>query len=477
MWDFMQYNDHVALLDEYGVCLTYGDLFRESQKLWTGLGKRCLAFILCENSIGSVLGYITCLNHGVVPVLLSSHLECGLLNDLLSVYCPSYLWMPNTEVERCVGTEFFHGIEFDSVYTAYGYKLFRTNYNRSFSLHKDLALLLTTSGSTGSPKFVRQSYANIRANTDSIVEYLHLDSTERPITTLPMNYTYGLSILNTHLDVGATILLTEKGIMQKEFWEFFREQEATSFGGVPYTYEMLDKLRFYRMNLPSLRTMTQAGGKLTPELHEKFAEYAVCQNKKFVIMYGQCEATARMGYLPADKAVEKKGSMGIAIPGGKLRLFDSTGEEIITPYTTGELVYEGLNVTMGYAEKGEDLIKGDERHGELQTGDMAQFDEDGYFYIVGRKKRFLKIYGNRVNLDEIDRLVKGHFENIDIASAGVDDHMYLFLTDESQSDAVKKFVVAKTKLNPVAFHIVVIDAIPKNDAGKTLYKELAKYYK
>ena len=125
----------------------------------------------------------------------------------------------------------------------------------------------------------------------------------------------------------------------------------------------------------------------------------------------------------------------------------------------------------------DDLIKGDERNGFLQTGDMAQFDEDGYYYIVGRRKRFLKIYGNRVNLDEIDRLLKGKFENLECASTGVDDHMYLFVTDEAYAVQVKEFVVAKTGLNQAAFRVIVVDSIPKNDAGKTLYKELEKYYK
>lgn len=193
-------------------------------------------------------------------------------------------------------------------------------------------------------------------------------------------------------------------------------------------------------------------------------------------MYGQCEATARMGYLPADKAVERCGSMGIAIPGGAFRLVDADGQAVTEPHVTGELVYEGPNVTLGYAERGEDLNKGDERCGVLETGDMAQFDEDGYYYIVGRKKRFLKIYGNRVNLDEVDRLIKGQFEGIDCASAGVDDHLYLFVTDAALADAVKEFIVAKTGLNHAAFQTVVINEIPKNDAGKTMYQALKKYY-
>ncbi len=467
IWNLKRFKDKIALIDEFGNRITYGALEYESSRLASVVSVRCLVFCLCKNEVGSILGYVGFINNGIVPILLSSQMEEGLLKNLLNTYNPSYLWVPCDQVCQ------FH--EMDSIYSAYGYSLLKTGNNKEYPLYDELGLLLTTSGSTGSPKFVRQSYSNVLVNAKSIVEYLKLDETEKPITTLPMNYTYGLSIINSHLLVGATILVTDKGLMRKEFWSFFKDAGATSFGGVPYTYEMLDKLRFCRMNLPTLRTMTQAGGKILPELHEKFAKYAEEQGKNFVVMYGQCEATARMGYLPPEKAVEKKGSMGIAIPGGKFHLKDVNGKEITEPHVSGELIYEGPNVTLGYAEKGEDLSLGDERHGVLETGDMAEFDEDGYFYIVGRKKRFLKIYGNRVNLDEIDRMVKSQF-GIDMASAGVDDHMYLFVTDSSFADKVKEYVVDKTRLNPVAFKTIVIDEIPKNDSGKTLYINLKKYY-
>lgn len=467
IWNLEQYGDRTAFIDEHGKELSYGLLESEASKLAGSVGRRCLVFCLCRNEIGSILGYVSFINHAIVPVLLNSHLEEDLLQNLMITYEPAYLWLPKGQAGQFPGME--------SIYEAYGYALLKTVYDRNYPLYEELALLLTTSGSTGSPKFVRQSYTNVLDNAQSIVNYLELDESERPITTLPMNYTYGLSIINSHLLVGATILITDKTLMQKEFWNFFKEAEATSFGGVPYTYEMLDKLRFCRMELPSLRTMTQAGGKILPELHEKFAKYAEERGKKFVVMYGQCEATARMGYLPPEKAVEKKGSMGIVIPGGKFRLIGDDGKEVMTPDTTGELVYEGKNVTLGYAECGEDLIKSDERGGILETGDMAQFDKDGYYYIVGRKKRFLKIYGNRVNLDEVERLIKGQF-GIEAASTGVDDHMYIFVTDEEYTESVKSFVVNKTKLNPAAFKVIMIDEIPKNDSGKTLYKELTKYY-
>lgn len=468
MWNLEIYKENTAIIDEYGTSLKYGEVSAVTVRIAYAAGKRCLVFSLCENSVGSFLGYVAFINAGIVPVLLNAQLERELLDNLLRTYCPKFLWIPDRQVQDFPDMEI--------VYRAYQYSLLRTGYDTMYDLHPELCLLLTTSGSTGSPKFVRQSYRNVEVNAKAIAKYLGLDASEKPITTLPMNYTYGLSIINSHLFVGATLLVTDKGLMQKEFWDFFREQGATSFGGVPYTYEMLDRLRFFRMNLPSLRYSTQAGGKLTPELHKKFAENAETKGIKFIVMYGQCEATARMGYLPAERSLEKYGSIGIAIPGGSFRLIDSDGYEIDSPHVTGELVYEGPNVTLGYAESGADLKKGDERHGILQTGDMAQVDEDGYYYIVGRKKRFLKIYGNRVNLDEIDQLIKEKFDNIDCASAGVDDHMFIFVTEPSLAEAVKDFVAFKTGLNRVAFQVVVLDAIPKNDSGKTLYKELEKYY-
>ena len=445
--------DGVAVVTDDGRTVSYAELKRMTDEWAARVPPRSLVFLLVGNNIDSLVAYVACLNHGIVPLMLDAKIDGQLLQRFLEIYRPDFIWRPSSE----------------------GYVLEegqRTEDRGSRGLYDELALLLTTSGSTGSPKLVRQSYTNIRANTASIVEYLKLDSSERPITTLPMNYTYGLSIINSHLAVGATILLTEKSIMQREFWNFFTEQGATSFGGVPYTYEMLDKLMFFRRKLPSLRTMTQAGGKILPELHRKFAEYAQREGKNFVVMYGQCEATARMSYLPPERALDKVGSMGIAIPGGRFSLVDVDGKEITESEITGELVYEGANVTLGYAECAGDLAKSDERHGRLATGDMAKRDADGFYYIVGRKKRFLKIFGNRVNLDETERLIKGAFPGLDCACGGVDDKMKIFVTGEKYVQAIREFVAEKTHLNFMAFDVRPIVSIPKNESGKTLYSEL-----
>lgn len=466
MWNFSR-PDSVAFIEDTGASITYAGLAEAAADIAGRIPPRSLVFSLCANTIGSAAGYVGFLSHRIVPLLLNNKLEPSLLQSLIDTYKPAYLWAPAGMKDGCVG---------ETVYERLGYALIKTMFTESYPLHEDLALLLTTSGSTGSPKLVRQSYKNIEANTRSIVKYLKIDETERPITTLPMNYTYGLSIINSHIYAGATILLTDTPIVMKGFWTFFKQQQATSFGGVPYTYEMLDKMRFLRMELPSLKTMTQAGGKLSVELHKKFADYADEKGVRFVVMYGATEATARMSYLPHENTVEKYGSIGIAIPGGRFYVIGDDGFPVTQPGEAGELVYEGDNVTLGYAECGEDLIRGDERFGRLETGDLAKFDEEGYYYIVGRKKRFLKIFGNRVNLDEVERMIKLDFVQTDCACAGQDDSMYVFITDTDMEAPVARMLTEKTGLNRAAFNIITLSAIPRNDAGKTLYSELQSYY-
>lgn len=468
MWKLNEFKNNIAVISEDEQSITYSELFNFSQSLMNSISKRCLVFSLCTNSFGSLLGYVTFLNNKVVPLMIDADLDINLLHNLISIYKPDYLWVPKEKIGNFTG--------FKEVYCDWDYCLLKTKFESEYELNSELALLLTTSGSTGSFKLVRQSYNNISSNMNSIAEYLELDETERAITVLPMHYTYGLSVINSHLSVGASLILTRKTLMQKDFWTKLKNLNATSMVGVPYTYEMLDKLRFFRMDLPNLKTITQAGGKLPLSLHKKFAKYALENNKKFIVMYGQTEATARMSYLPYEKSFEKAGSIGIAIPGGKFFIIDSSGNRLNGSDKIGELVYEGPNVTLGYAECGEDLNKSDERNGILLTGDMAKVDDDGFYYIVGRKKRFLKIFGSRVNLDEIEQLIRENFKDVTCACCGVDDCMYIFINNAIQRDAVLHFISKKTGINHTAFKVKIIKEIPRNESGKILYPTLEEYY-
>lgn len=457
-----KYSGNTALIADNGLSLTYEELFSISDNIYQGLGKRDLVFCICNNTVGSVCGYISFVENRVVPVMIDSSMNREMMEQLITLYQPAYLWLPTDQI-----AEF--PIE-KKILSVFDYSLVKLTYKKSAGLHDDLALLLTTSGSTGSPKLVRLSYNNIKANAESIAEYLSITETERPITVLPMHYSFGLSIINSHLIKGATLLMTNRSLMEKEFWQFLKNEKATSFSGVPYTYEMLKRLRFFRMELPSLTTLTQAGGRLSIELQKEFAGFCKENNKRFFVMYGQTEATARMSYLPVEKTLEKPGSIGIAIPGGTFSLIDDNGSTILESDKPGELVYKGGNVSMGYAECADDLGKEDENKGILLTGDIAKRDADHFYYIVGRKKRFIKLFGNRVNLDETERLLKTIVS--DCACVGNDDHMVVYITEHGREQEVQQFISSKTGLNHTAFEVRYCESIPKNSSGKTLYANL-----
>lgn len=465
-WQLARYADATAAIDEQGNALSYRQLSDEVKALQAHLPPRSLAFCLSDNSFGALTGYLACLNAGAVPLMLDSGIAPELLGGLLETYHPGFLWRPAAAQAAPDAAV---------VYSALGYELIATG-KPGAQLHSDLALLMATSGSTGSPKLVRQSYQNLLSNTASIVEYLGIDAGERPLAWLPMNYVYGLSVINTHLAQGATLLLTNSGPVQPAFWRFMKAQRATSLSGVPYSWEMLKKLRFTRMDLPSLRTITQAGGKLRPELQSELGAWAQEKQVRFFVMYGACEATSRMGYLPPDRVLDKPGSLGKAIPGGRFALVDEEGQSIVEPGVTGELIYYGPNVTPGYAQSREDLARGDEREGRLATGDLAWVDEEGFYTIVGRKKRFLKVFGNRVGLDEIEHLVVRAFPQLECVAAGYDDNIRVFVTDGSATETVKSYLAQTCKLHHSAFKVAEITAIPKNRAGKTLYAQLEPLY-
>ena len=432
--------------------------------------RRELVFVLCENTAGTLLGYLGCLLCGAVPLLLDAHTAPQLLRGLAEVYRPAFYLVPRDLPARSRAQlpPAAPVLELrDRVLLAAG--------GRGPALHRELALLLATSGSTGSPKLVRLSGKNLQSNARAIAEYLELTPEERPITTLPMSYSYGMSIVNSHAQAGAPLLLTRRGILERGFWETAAGEGATSLAGVPYTYQMFRRLGLTEMDLPRLRYLTQAGGKLPPELHRAFAAWAARTGRRFYVMYGQTEAAPRMGYLPPERAVEKCGAMGVAIPGGRFWLEDGDGNVLDGPGASGELVYQGENVAMGYAEGADDLRLGDEWGGVLRTGDMARRDADGVYYIVGRKKRFVKLYGNRVSLDEVERLLSARFPEAEFACVGRDDLLsaYVGAPPPGLAEAAADYLAGQTHLPRGAFRICPVAAIPKTGAGKTCYAQLS----
>ncbi len=453
----------VAAVDDAGGQLTYGEIVYLRSELSTILPERELVFCLCENRVGALAGFLSLYDCKDVCLLLNAHIDKALLKTLDETYKPSYYWMP----EAIAGAS-----SYDKVYDYKDYVLCKTG-KKAPAMHTDLSMLMTTSGTTGSPKLVRHKYGNIESNAKNVAKVFGWTPEEKGIVDLPMQYTMGLNVINSHLFAGATVLLIEVNLMSPKYWTFIKEQKGTNFTGVPFSYEILNRLRFWKMDLPNLTTMAEGGGKLSDTLFKTFADYAVNNSKRFFATFGTTETSARLAFLPPEQAATHIGSIGHAIPEGKIILVDENDNEIIEPDVEGELRYEGPNVTMGYGTCVEDLSKGDEFCGVYETGDLAKKDADGFFYIVGRKKRFLKLFGLRVSLDQSEKIISENFGGMECACTGDDNQMLIYITQKDLREDVKKLISEKTGLMTKFFDVKEIEVIPRLESGKINYKALS----
>jgi len=451
-----------------GEVLSYSELQQAVQSFKVHWQARELVFLLLDNDLGSMVSYLSVLAAGAVPLLLAAGLPEHALRSLLDRYQPECVWRPASRQSELPG--------FETVLSQGGYDLLRRRQPvvpQQGPLHPDLALLLATSGSTGTPKLVRLSAQNLLSNADSIAHYLQLDEHDRAITTLPFNYSYGLSVIHSHLRVGASVVLTRLGLFDGAFWPLLRQQQVTRFQGVPFTYEMLLKLRLDRLDMGSVRSMTVAGGRLAPERVLQVHQSCQAKGIDFYVMYGQTEATARMAYLSPAQVGLKPDSIGRAIPGGQLGLIDEQGRAVSEAGKTGELVYQGPNVCLGYAESRADLQLGDTQQGVLRTGDLARFDADGCFYIEGRLHRFLKIHGVRVSLAAVEQLLERR--GLTAAAWGVDDRLCISVQapDAAGLPALRDELAALLNVNRSTLTLYALPELPRLDSGKIDYPHLS----
>lgn len=458
-------SDSLALIDNDGNRITYGELAKLMNIVGTQVESRSLIFNLCKNTVGSLIGYLGFIEHRAVPVTLSAKVDNELLTNLLKIYTPMYIWAPVEEEYR---------FDFEKIFETYGYVLLKTG-NEIYDMNEKLQLCMTTSGSTGSPKLVRYKKGNLEANAKNVATAFGWTENERPICDLGMQYTMGLNVINTHLYVGATVLLTNYNLMSTEFWDYIKKERGTNFTGVPFSYDIFYRLHFEHMDLPDLHTLSQGGGKLTEARFRQLAKYADKTGKRFIASFGTTETSARMACLPPELAMSKIGSIGRAIPEGELFLIDESGRMLTDPVAEGEMCYRGPNVTMGYAVCKEDLMKGDEFNGEYHTGDLARRDEDGCYFVTGRISRFLKLLSYRVSLDQTERLIQQEF-NIECACAGTDKRMNIYIIDGSKKAEVLNFISVKTGLFKNLFKVFVVPEILRNDTGKIKYKAMDEKY-
>ena len=418
------HGDRPALITRDGV-VTYRDLAARVAATAERLGPtRRLVLVEGGNDVDAIVGYLAALA-GAHPVLLSA--PGAPAEALAAAYDPDVVLRGGVLTEHRAGT--------------------------AHDPHPDLALLLSTSGTTGSPKLVRLSRDNVTANAESIADYLGITAADRAATTLPMHYCYGLSVVNTHLLRGAALVLTDLSVVDACFWDLVRAHGATSFAGVPYTFDLLDRVGFADLDLPSLRYVTQAGGRLAPERVRAYAALGRARGWDLYVMYGQTEATARMAYLPPALAEAHPDCVGVPVPGGSFAIED------------GELVYSGPNVMLGYAHSPADLALG-RTVDRLRTGDLAERVGDLY-RVVGRRSRFVKAFGLRIDLERVEATLAA--SGVVAGCADLDDRLVVAVEGDVDADAVRRSVAASCGLPPRAVVAHAVPALPRLCGGKVDY--------
>jgi acyl-CoA synthetase (AMP-forming)/AMP-acid ligase II len=440
------HGDAVAVRDDAGTALSYADVLALRARFDATLGRRSLVFLRTANSAVSVAAWLALLASDHATLAIEHDLAPERLAALVDLYRPDAIIDPETNITPGPG---------------------------GTALHPDLSVLLSTSGSTGSPKLARFTVAALLANAAAIAAYLGLTANERPFLALPTSYSYGMSVINSHALVGACIEVTAHGVMQTEFWDGLKNRAATSLSGVPFHYDAIRRLGLDRLATPTLTTLTQAGGKLPAPVAAKYAEWAAANGRRFITMYGQTEAGPRLTWLPPEHLASHAGAIGVPIPGVTIELVDSDGAVITEPGVSGEMRCSSPAIMMGYAQGAADLARGDELGGVLMTGDLASRDDDGILSITGRASRMIKLFGTRVNLDDID----AQLARMDVpgVSFGQDDQLRV-LVEAGDPETVRAALIAAFSFPPRGLMVKAVASLPRASSGKLLYGALGQVW-
>jgi len=428
---------------------------------------KSLVVCFARQNLATVLCYLTVLRLGHAIAPLDARLDPSDRNRFLAAYQPDLVVCCPGERVAMKGPPpgYRHVTGLD------GAEVWALTTAVDGALHRDLALVLSTSGSTGSPKAARLSYASLGSNSRAISESLGVTDAERGITALPLHFAYGLLMLSSHLFSGASVAISTERPASRAFWRYFNESRCTNFPGVASTYDALWRMLPDLDLVPTLRVMTQGGSRLRDERVLGYAALMERRKGHFFVTYGQTEATGRIASLDVTQLPERIGSVGKVIPRGRLVIRNNSLS--LPDRKIGDIIYSGPNVMMGYADSRADLSKGDMTGGTLHTGDIGYLDT-GFLYLTGRRQRIVKILGLRLSLEDVERL----FEDVGVAAA-IDrgDRGILLLTEEPPGgfEKVRPLVAAKLGIPASLLAIRRVRRIPRTTTGKIDYARLSRY--
>ena len=436
---FKKFENKIALIDVNDNKYTYGDLIIELKNLKKKFVKNSLILIVVSNSFESFVGYFSFLDKSkkCTTIILDESFGNEYFNKIINIYKPNYIFYPlKFSIKKKLNMKNF-------TFKKYIFSQTRIPINRN--INDKNFILLSSSGTTGNPKFIRLSRKNIITNTISIIKSLKISSKDRTITTMPMGYSYGLSIINTHILNGASLVINKNNIFEKLFWQKMIKYKVCSFGGVPQFYQFLKKLNFHKFDLTKIKYISVAGGHL--DLNTKKYIMNVCGNNyiKFFSMYGQTETSPRISCFDILRHKSRINTIGKPINGVKLILINDKNKNITTFNKKGEIAVMGENVCLGYANKLEDLYKGDINKSFIKTGDMGYFDEKNFFYIIGRKKKISKIFGIRIDLGDIEKFLKT--KKIDSKCQPDNKKLKIKIMNNYSKDTIINLISKKYKIN------------------------------
>lgn len=422
-----------------------------------GSAEKSFVFVLVRNDLATVTAILAAWARGHAVALLDAKAAPEVLQGLVEIYDPEFFVFEGSAP-----------LPVDELSTLHGVSVGRRGGRRAERPHPDLALLLSTSGTTGSAKFVRLSAEAILTNARQIAAALDIGPTDVGVGHLALHYSYGWSVLASHLVSGASVALMDDSIMSPTFWPTVEAAGGTHFPGVPFHYTAL--ARFGLGVVPtSVRTFTQAGGALDLRFQRKIHEQARARAAGFFVMYGQTEAAPRITTLPREAFEAKAGSVGVALEGGSLAILTDDGHPA-RPGESGHVIYSGRNVMMGYATCRSDIARPDEQLGRLETGDLGYMDEDGYLFLTGRSKRISKIFGLRISLDEIETRLA---EIGPCAALDAQERILIFHEADASDMRTRLSALAEALgLPSAAFNARVVESLPRKASGKLDYGAL-----